>query len=43
VLFDAGRSLTIGHGDGLGPTLGALAWLIGLPLIFVPLSVFRLA
>jgi len=39
LVVDATRSLTIGHGDALGPTLGTLAWLIGLLLIFVPLSV----
>jgi ABC-2 type transport system permease protein/oleandomycin transport system permease protein len=39
LVVDAARSLTIGHGDALGPTLGTLAWLIGLLLIFVPLSV----
>jgi ABC-2 type transport system permease protein len=39
LVVDAARSLTIGHGDALGPTLGTLAWLIGLVLIFVPLSV----
>jgi ABC-type polysaccharide/polyol phosphate export permease len=39
LVVDAARSLTIGHGDALGPTLGTLAWLIGLLLTFVPLSV----
>jgi ABC transporter DrrB family efflux protein len=39
LVVDAARSLTIGHGDALGPTLGTVAWLIGLLLIFVPLSV----
>jgi ABC-2 type transport system permease protein len=39
LVVDAARSLTIGHVDALGPTLGTLAWLIGLLLIFVPLSV----
>ncbi len=36
---DAARALTIGHGHALGPALGMLAWLAGLLLIFVPLSV----
>jgi ABC transporter DrrB family efflux protein len=39
LVVDAARALTIGHGDALGPTLGTIAWLIGLLLIFVPLSV----
>jgi ABC-type polysaccharide/polyol phosphate export permease len=39
LVVDAARALTIGHGDALGPTLGTLGWLIGLLLIFVPLSV----
>jgi ABC transporter DrrB family efflux protein len=39
LVVDAARALTIGQGDALGPTLGTLAWLIGLLLIFVPLSV----
>ena len=38
-VVDAARALTIGDGDALGPTLGTLAWLIGLLLVFVPLSV----
>jgi hypothetical protein len=29
----------LGDGHALAPTLGTLAWLIGLLLIFVPLSV----
>ncbi len=36
---NAARALTIGHGDALAPTLGTLAWLAGLMLVFVPLSV----
>lgn len=36
---DAARALTIGHGHALGPALGMLAWMAGLLLIFVPLSV----
>jgi ABC transporter DrrB family efflux protein len=36
---DAARALTIGDGHALGSTLGALAWLAGLLLVFVPLSV----
>jgi ABC-2 type transport system permease protein/oleandomycin transport system permease protein len=36
---DAARALTIGHGHALGPALGMLAWMVGLLLIFVPLSV----
>jgi len=39
LVVDAARALTIGDGDALGPALGTLAWLIGLLLIFVPLSV----
>jgi ABC-2 type transport system permease protein/oleandomycin transport system permease protein len=36
---DAARDLTIGHGAALAPALGTLAWLVGLLLVFVPLSV----
>jgi ABC transporter DrrB family efflux protein len=36
---DAARDLTIGHGDALSPALGALGWLAGLLLVFVPLAV----
>ena len=36
---DAARALMIGHGDAGGPALGALAWLAGLLVVFVPLSV----
>jgi ABC-type polysaccharide/polyol phosphate export permease len=35
---DAARALMIGHGDALAPALGTLAWLAGLLLVFVPLS-----
>lgn len=36
---NAARALTIGHGDAVSPALGTLAWLVGLLLVFVPLSV----
>jgi ABC transporter DrrB family efflux protein len=36
---DATRALAIGHGDALAPALGALAWLVGLLAVFVPLAV----
>lgn len=36
---DAARALTVGQGEALGPALGTLAWLVGLLLVFVPLSV----
>jgi ABC transporter DrrB family efflux protein len=36
---NAARDLMIGHGDALGPTLGTVAWLVGLLLVFVPLAV----
>ncbi|MEO6858454.1 MAG: ABC transporter permease [Solirubrobacteraceae bacterium] len=36
---DAARALTIGHGHALSPALGTLAWLAGLLIVFVPLSV----
>jgi ABC-2 type transport system permease protein len=39
LVVDAARALTIGHGQALGPALETLAWLVGLLLIFVPLSV----
>jgi ABC-2 type transport system permease protein/oleandomycin transport system permease protein len=39
LVVNAARDLTIGHGDALTPTLGTLAWLSGLLLLFVPLSV----
>jgi ABC transporter DrrB family efflux protein len=36
---NAARALMIGHAHALAPTLGTLAWLCGLLLVFVPLSV----
>ena len=36
---NASRALMIGHAHALAPTLGTLAWLGGLLLVFVPLSV----
>jgi len=36
---DAARALTVGHGDALAPALGTIAWLAGLLLVFVTLSV----
>ncbi len=36
---NAVRALTIGHGHALAPTLETLAWLAGLLMLFVPLSV----
>ena len=44
-VVDAARALMIGDGGALGPALGTLAWLAGLLLVFVPLSVraFRTA
>jgi ABC transporter DrrB family efflux protein len=36
---NAARALMIGHGQALGPALGTLAWLTGLLLVFIPLSV----
>jgi oleandomycin transport system permease protein len=39
LVVNTARALTIGHGHALTPTLGALAWLAALSLIFVPLSV----
>ena len=38
LVVDAARALMIGHGDALAPALETLAWLGGLLLIFVPLS-----
>lgn len=35
---DAARALTIGDGHALGPALGALAWMAGLLVLFVPLA-----
>jgi ABC transporter DrrB family efflux protein len=39
VTVNAARALMIGDGDALGPTLGTLAWLTGLLVVFVPLAV----
>lgn len=39
LVVDAARTLTIGHGDAVGPALGGLAWLAGLQAAFVPLAV----
>ena len=39
LVVDAARDLTIGTGNALHPALGALAWLVGLMLVFVPLAV----
>jgi ABC-2 type transport system permease protein/oleandomycin transport system permease protein len=39
LVVDAARALTIGHGHALAPTLETLAWLAGLLVIFVPLSI----
>jgi len=39
LVVNAARALTIGYGHALAPTLGALAWMVGLLPIFVPLSV----
>ncbi|HVA20574.1 MAG TPA: ABC transporter permease [Candidatus Micrarchaeia archaeon] len=36
---NAVRALTIGHADALPPALGTVAWLAGLLLVFIPLSV----
>jgi len=36
---DAARALTVGRGDPLAPALGTIAWLAGLLLVFVTLSV----
>jgi ABC transporter DrrB family efflux protein len=38
-VVDAARALMVGHGDALAPTLGTIAWLGGLLLVFVPLAV----
>jgi ABC transporter DrrB family efflux protein len=38
-VVDATRALTIGHGHALSPALATLAWLAGLLLVFIPLSV----
>jgi ABC transporter DrrB family efflux protein len=39
LVADGARDLMIGGGDALGPVLGALAWLVALLLVFVPLAV----
>ena len=39
LVVDAARALMIGDGSALGPALGTVAWLVGLLLVFVPLSV----
>src|SRR4051794_12400582 len=39
LVVNAARAMTIGHGHAVGPALGTLAWLAGLLMIFVPLSV----
>ena len=39
LVVDAARALMIGDGSALAPALGTLAWLAGLLLVFVPLSV----
>jgi ABC-2 type transport system permease protein/oleandomycin transport system permease protein len=39
LVVNAARALTIGHGHALGPALGALAWMAGLMVVFVPLAV----
>jgi len=39
LVVDAARALTIGDGSALAPALGTIAWLAGLLLVFVPLSV----
>jgi ABC transporter DrrB family efflux protein len=39
LVVDAVRALMIGQGDVVGPALGTIAWLVGLLLVFVPLSV----
>lgn len=39
IVVDAVRALMIGQGSALAPTLESFAWLAGLLLVFVPLSV----
>jgi ABC transporter DrrB family efflux protein len=39
LIVNAVRALTVGHGAAAGPALGTLAWMAGLLLVFVPLSV----
>jgi ABC transporter DrrB family efflux protein len=39
LVVNAVRALTVGQGTAAGPALGTLAWMAGLLLVFVPLSV----
>jgi ABC-2 type transport system permease protein/oleandomycin transport system permease protein len=39
LVVNAVRALTVGQGAAAGPALGTLAWMAGLLLVFVPLSV----
>jgi ABC-type polysaccharide/polyol phosphate export permease len=39
LVVNAVHALTIGHADATSPALGALAWPIGLLLVFIPLAV----
>ena len=39
LVVNAARALMIGQGPVAGPVLGTLAWLVGLLVVFVPLSV----
>jgi ABC transporter DrrB family efflux protein len=39
LVVNAVRALTVGHGAAASPALGTLAWMAGLLLVFVPLSV----
>ncbi len=39
LVVNSTRALTIGHGHALSSSLGALAWLAGLLLVFIPLAV----
>jgi ABC transporter DrrB family efflux protein len=39
LVVDAARALTVGDGNALAPALGTLAWLAGLLLVVVPLTV----
>ena len=39
LVVNASRALTIGHAHALAPALESLAWLVGLLIVFVPLSV----
>jgi ABC-type polysaccharide/polyol phosphate export permease len=39
LVVNAARALTVGHAHAVGPALGALGWLAGQLLVFVPLSV----